>query len=198
MGKKTNSTKEIPKSKKAISKNKIAKIPTKRAQREIQTITNVAIVNFTPDEQSKILAIYHYIKNEVKDGSLDKTLEHFGKELEQLFGSEVIASVSTMKIKFEGETNSKAIKKALAEKAAKEAAEKAKLAAEAARKALEAAEDSDSSGDSDSSSTSSSDTESDDDEEEDKKAEVAISDAKKKEAEHDSDSSSDGSDSESS
>ena len=135
MGKKTSSSKSAPRSKKAISKHTIVKQP--RKPKSESHPENENIVNFTPAEQSKILALYSFLKNDFRKAALDSTVEFFGKELEQLFGAEVIASEPTMKVKFEGGSNSKAAKKAEAERLAKEAEEKMRLAAEAAKKAAE-------------------------------------------------------------
>ena len=151
MGKKINSAKVAPKSKKAITKHKLAKEPpSKKAKKVTETIVNAPIVNFTPDDQSKTLAVYHFLKNQMKNGSLDKTIKCFGKELEELFGAEVVASESTMKVNFEGGSNSKAAKKAEVDRLAKEAEEKAKLAAEALKAAEDDSDDSDSDSDIDS------------------------------------------------
>jgi hypothetical protein len=158
MAKKIESTKKVPKSKAVQTKHKVKVNKKLNTAFDNAAQDNAVIVNCTPDVQAQILAIYHYLQTEVKDGSLDKTLTCFGKELTQLFGADVVGSAPSMKVTFEGGSDSKAVKKAVALKAAQELEEVAKAAAEAARKAVEEAAASDSDDDS---SSSSSDSDSD-------------------------------------
>ena len=58
------------------------------------------IVNFTPDEQSKLLAIYQYLNNELKKESTEKFINVVGEELTKLFGAEVVGAASSLKLSF--------------------------------------------------------------------------------------------------